>query len=144
MDLALRYLARRDRTVAQVEQFLRHHGASPSRTKQVIDRLSDLRYLDDRAYAQRWIESRLARRTMGRAGLKAELQARGIPETVEEEAVGRALQGVDEDSLARRALKTTPRRGRRCTPAQAARLLRRRGFEEDTIDRIMGLRDESD
>jgi len=138
MHLAVRYLARWDRTVAQVEQFLRGKGASPAQARQTIGRLSDLRYLNDRAYAERWIESRLARQPMGRERLKAELQAKGIAETVADGAIRSSLRGVDEEVLARRALKARQRRGQRLTPIQALRLLRQWGFEEETIDRMMG------
>lgn len=143
MRLAVRYLARWDRTVAQVEQFLRDKGASPAQAKQTIGRLSDLRYLNDRAYAERWIENRLARRPMGRERLRAELQAKGIGEAVADRAIREALREVDEETLARRALKARQRRGR-LTPIQALRLLRQWGFEEDTIDRIIAARSGSE
>ncbi|TKS57885.1 MAG: hypothetical protein EWM72_03363 [Nitrospira sp.] len=138
LHLAVRYLARWDRTVAQVEQFLRDKGASPAQAKQTIGRLSDLRYLNDRAYAERWVESRLARRPMGRERLKAELQAKGIADTVADGAIQEALRGVDEEALARRALKARQQRRQRLTPIQALRLLRQWGFEEETIDRMIG------
>ncbi|MEK9141354.1 MAG: RecX family transcriptional regulator, partial [Nitrospirota bacterium] len=82
MQLATRFLARRDRTMAQVEQFLRSKGALPVQIRHIIRRLSDLRYLDDHAYAQRWVERRLVSRPMGQVRIKAELQAKGIAETV--------------------------------------------------------------
>lgn len=140
MHLAVRYLARWDRTVAQVERFLLDKGASPAQARQTIGRLSDLRYLNDRAYAERWIESRLARQPVGRERLNAELQAKGIGEAVADEAIGAVLHDVDEETLARKALKARQRNGRRVTPVQAVRLLRQWGFEEDTIDRIIGAR----
>jgi regulatory protein len=142
VNLAVRYLARGDRTVAQVEQFLRDKGALPAQAKQTIGRLSDLRYLNDRAYAERWIEKKLARRPMGRERLKAELQAKGIADTLADGAIHKALRGVNEEVLARRALKARQRRGRRLTPVQALRLLRQWGFEEETIDHIIGARTE--
>lgn len=137
LHLAVRYLARWDRTVAQVEQFLRGKGASPAQAKQTVGRLSDLRYLNDPAYAERWIENRLARRPMGREQLKAELQARGIADSVADGAIQDALRGADEVALARRVLKSRQRRGQRLTAPQALRLLRQRGFAEETIERIM-------
>ncbi|MBI3356706.1 MAG: RecX family transcriptional regulator [Nitrospirae bacterium] len=140
LHLAVRYLSRWDRTATQVEQFLRGKGASPAQAQQTIGRLSALRYLDDHAYAERWVENRLARRPMGRERLKAELQARGIADSVADGAIRAALRGVDEVTLARRALKARQRRGQRLTPIQALRLLRQRGFEEETIDRMMGTR----
>ncbi len=138
MHLAVRYLARWDRTVAQVEQFLRDKGASPVLVKQTIGQLSDLLYLNDYAYAERWVESRLVRRPMGRERLKAELQAKGIAESVADGALREALRGVDEEALARRALQARQRRGPQLTPNQALRLLRQRGFEEETIDHMIG------
>jgi regulatory protein len=138
MALAVRYLARWDRTAAQVERFLLRKGAAPTQTKQIVDRLSDLRYLNDRAYADRWIEARLARRPMGRQRLEAELLLRGVTEAVAGQAIREALGDADEATLARRALLAMRRLGRRLTPAQSVRLLRQRGFEEETIDRMIG------
>jgi regulatory protein len=100
--------------------------------------LSDLRYLNDGAYAERWIETRLTRRPMGRERLEAELLLQGVPETVASRAIREALRDLDEDTLARRALALIRRTGRQLTPAQSVRLLRQRGFEEETIDRMMG------
>ena len=107
---AVRYLARFDRTAAQVERFLTRKGASSTQTKQVINRLSTLRYLDDRGYATRWIEATIARRPMGLEGLKRELLTRGLSEGLADEVIGGALQDVDEDTLARRALQIHWRR----------------------------------
>lgn len=140
MHVAVRYLARWDRTVAQVEQFLLSKGASASQAKQTISRLSDLRYLDDRAYAGRWIESRLIRQPMGRERLLAELQGKGIGEAVAGEAVQEALCEIDEEALARRALNAWQRKGHRVTALQAVRLLRQWGFEEETIERTIQAR----
>ena len=140
LHLAVRYLARWDRTVAQVQQFLLSKGASATQVKQTVSRLSDLRYLDDEAFAGRWIESQLARQPMGRERLLAELQAKGIGEAVAEEALREMLQGVDDDTLAKRAFKAWQRKGRRVTPIQTVRLLRQWGFEEETIERTIRAR----
>ena len=137
MHLAVRYLARWDRTVAQVEQFLQGKGASATQVKQTISRLSDLRYLDDQAYAGRWVESRMARQPMGRERLLAELHAKGIQEAVAERAVRDVLCTVDDDTLATQALKSWQRKGRRVTALQAVRLLRQWGFEEETVERTI-------
>ncbi|MEK6532485.1 MAG: regulatory protein RecX [Nitrospirota bacterium] len=140
MHAAVRYLARWDRTVAQVEQFLLSKGASAAQAKQTISRLSELRYLNDQAYAGRWIESRMARQPMGRERLLAELQAKGIQEAVAERAIKDALCHVDDDRLATQALKSWQRKGRRVTALQAVRLLHQWGFEEETIERTIRAR----
>lgn len=134
---AVRYLARFDRTAAQVERYLTRKGASFTQTTQVINRLSALRYLDDRAYAMRWIEVAIGRRPIGREGLKSELLARGLSEALAGEVIGEALQDVDEDTLARRALGIQRRKRPRLSPRQTASFLRQRGFAEETIERII-------
>lgn len=139
---AVRYLARFDRTASQVEGFLLGRGATPAQARQTIRRLADLRYLDDHAYASRWIEHRLARYPVGRERLKLELLAKGLPDAVADEAIREALRDVDEETLARRAVRFKRRSGGRLPPRQLVALLRQRGFEEDTIERIMGDRTE--
>lgn len=138
MHLAVRYLARWDRTVSQVEHFLLSKGASATQARQTISRLSELRYLDDRAYAERWVENRLSRQPMGRERLVAELEAKGIGTAVAEKAVRAAFREVDDDALAGLALTAWQRRGRRVTARQAVRLLRQWGFAEETIERTIG------
>jgi regulatory protein len=133
----VRYLARCDRTAAQVERFLRQKGASPASARRTVARLSALRYLDDCGYARRWIEGCLARRPMGRERLKAELLRRGVAEPLADRTVREVLHEIDEETLARQALRLRQRGGRRLTPVQAARLLRQRGFEEDMVEQII-------
>jgi regulatory protein len=137
MPLATGFLARRDRTVAQVEQFLRSKGAAPRQIAHTIRRLSDLRFLNDHAYARRWVEQRLVSRPMGAARIQAELQVQGIADDVADEVVAEAFREGGEERLARRALLGKERHGSRLTPAQAARFLRQRGFDEETIDRMV-------
>jgi regulatory protein len=134
---AVRYLARFDRTAAQVRRFLISKGASPTQVLQVISRLSALRYLDDRAYAARWIEATLERRPMGVDRLKSELIAKGFGESLAEDAIVEGLDGVDEEMLARRALDLKGGGGK--SPRQrTVSLLRQRGFAEEIIERIIG------
>lgn len=145
MQLGVRFLARRDRTVAQVERFLASKGASPLQVRQTVRRLSDLTYLDDHAYAQRWVNNRLAVRPMGQERLKLELQSRGIAETLVNQVIADAFRDANEEAVAHRALQAAQRHGRRMTSSQMVRLLHRRGFSQETIDRMIendGLREE--
>jgi len=137
IQLAVRFVAHRDRTIAQVEQFLTSRGISSLQTKQAIRRLSDLRYLDDVAYARRWVERRLAARPMGQERLLAELQAKGVADSLAAQVVADAFRTVNEETLAHCVLKAAQRRGRRLTSIQVGRLLHQRGFAGETIDHIM-------
>ena len=135
--LAVHFLAQRDRTVAQVERFLRSRGVDPPHIEQAICRLSDLRYLDDRAYAQRWVEKRLATKPMGSERLKAELQAKGISDGVAEGVLTEVFQRHSEEIVARRALQARSRQGTRLAQGYMARFLHQRGFSDEVIARMM-------
>ncbi|MBS0152032.1 MAG: RecX family transcriptional regulator [Nitrospira sp.] len=135
--LAVRFLGQRDRTVAQVERFLLSRGVTSSHIEQTTHRLTDLRYLDDLAYAQRWVEKRLATKPMGQERLKAELQAKGISDGVADRVLTEVFRSNGEEIVARRALETKSPRGRRPTLIDMARFLHRRGFSDEVIDRMM-------
>ncbi len=117
---------------------MRAKGAGPGEARTIVGRLQDLGYLNDRAYAERWIESRLARKPMGVERLRYELLAKGLPEDLIEDAIRAQLGDVDEDQLARRALAMRQRRGGRLSSLHASHLLHRWGFAEETVARIIG------
>ena len=100
--LAVRFLSQLDRTVAQVERFLQSRGVTSSHIEPAICRLTDLRYLDDLAYAQRWVEQRLATKPMGQERLKAELQAKGISDGLAERVLTEVFRRNGEEIVARR------------------------------------------
>ena len=135
--LAVRFLAQRDRTVAQVERFLRARGVDPPHIEQAMCRLTDLRYLDDLAYAQRWVERRLATKPMGQERLKAELQAKGISDGLADGVLTEVLRRNGEEVLARRALQAMSHQGKRLASGYMARFLYQRGFTDEVIDRMM-------
>ena len=135
--LAVRFLAQRDRTIAQVVRYLTSRGASSLQVEHAIHRLSDLRYLDDQAYAQRWVDARLAAKPMGQERLKAELSAKGISDGVVSRVLAEVFRQVSEEILAHRALEIAHRHGRRLQPYQLARLLHQRGFSDEVIEGMM-------
>jgi regulatory protein len=137
IQLAVRFLAQRDRTTAQVERFLLSRGVASAYIQQAIRCLSDLRYLNDLTYAQRWAEQRLVTKPMGQARLKAELQAKGISGGMADRVLTEVFRGESEEVVAHRALQGASRQGRRMVPAHMARFLHQRGFSDEVIDRMM-------
>lgn len=135
--LAVRFLAQRDRTAAHVERFLLSRGVASTYVERAIRRLTDLRYLDDLAYTQRWVEKRLVMKPMGQERLKAELQAKGISDGVADQVLTEFFRGDCEEIVAHRALQGACRQGRRMAPIHVARFLHQRGFSDEVIDRMM-------
>ena len=145
LQLAVRALARSDRTTAQIERLLAAKGASPSQVRAAVRRLTSLSYLDDAAFAARWAERRLSRMPMGRARLQEELLATGCPEHIVQATLRAAYRKVSERDLALQVVAMTGRATSVQTRGRLARLLNQRGFDEDTIETVMGplLREES-
>ena len=134
----MRALARSDRTTAQIERLLAAKGASLSQIRTTVRRLVSLRYLDDAAFAVRWADRRLARMPMGRVRLQEELLATGCPEQIVLAAVRGTYRKVSEQDLAIQVVATAGRTSSTQTLGRIARLLSQRGFDEDTIETVMG------
>ena len=139
LQLAVRALARSDRTTAQIEGLLAAKGAPPSQIRAAVLRLKSLRYLDDVAFASRWAERRLARMPMGRARLQEELLATGCPEYIVHATVRAAYRAVSEGELAAQLARAAGRASSARKIGRLARLLSQRGFDEDTIETALGM-----
>src|SRR4029077_14658739 len=138
LQLAVRALARSDRTTAQIERMLAAKGASPSQVRAAIRRLTSMKYLDDVAFAARWADRRLARMPMGRARLQGELLATGCPEHTVQATLQATYCKVSERDLAMQVVALAGRTTSTRTRERLARLLSQRGFDEDTIETVMG------
>jgi regulatory protein len=94
MDAAAAFLAVRPRSVAEVRRRLRRLGYPPGLVDEVVDRLVDLRYLDDAAFARAWVESRDRARPRGILALRQELQRKGVSREVTEAVLAERASGA--------------------------------------------------
>jgi regulatory protein len=103
---ALRRLARRDHSVAELRRALLERGHEPEEVEAALDRLLRERYVDDAGFAERFARSRMARRGQGRLRIRQDLRLRGVDRGASEAGIAGALREVDErtivDTLARR------------------------------------------
>jgi regulatory protein len=136
VDLAVRYLARSDRSNAEITDYLIRRGASRTIAAATVRRLERLGYLNEAAHAMRWSERRLAGKPMGRLRMREELLRRGFPATVTADTVEKLYGTIDEAELAIQALAL---RGGRHTVPQDGRFLEGRGFSQATITRVLDI-----
>ena len=136
---AVRYLARRERTEAQVKTFLSRAGASAVRIRSLLSQFRERGYLNDKAYAVRWASARLVRCPMGQARLEAELLAKGFDRTIVAKAVRQVYDGTNQRTLARTLLVQRLGRAAAADRRRGANLLRRYGFNEDLIEELFGV-----
>lgn len=100
-DYALRLLAARALTVAQLKQRLRPRAANPGDVDRVVAQLKEYGVLDDRRFAESFSAARSASGQFGRTRVLAELIRRRVAPRVAEQAVRQAYQGLDEDEMVR-------------------------------------------
>jgi regulatory protein len=132
----LELLARRFRTEAELRRALERQFA-PDEVERAVARLKEMRYLDDAAWAERYVGSTRARHH-GRALLGAEMRRHGVSA---EDAAG-ALEPHDDLNAALEAgRRRMPSLARLEAAVRRRRLydfLRRRGFADETAREALG------
>jgi len=130
---ALRLLALRAHTRAELRQKLRSRGHGGRGLEALLERLAGLGYLDDGAAARGWARRRLESRPMGRRLMEGELRARGVPAEILAAVLSDFYGGEAERELALRAAEKRLRAwGGTDAPRARDRLLRflqGRGFQ---------------
>ena len=147
VEIAVRFLGTRPRTRWELERRLQRAGADEAVIAAATQRLTELGYLDDAAFARWWGEQRDRHSPRGRRLLEAELRQRGVPRDVIEAYRGEhaAPERVPEDEAlpgteAERAVEALEKHLRgRPMPADPRAIQRvgtylmRRGFDPDTV-----------
>jgi regulatory protein len=138
-DAGLRLLAYRPRSQGELRTRLRRKGVPPAAVDDAVQRLQELGYLDDAAFARFYTESQQAARPRARWVLARELKAKGVAT----ETAARATEDADDEQA---AYDAATRRARTLRENEYARyrerlgaFLTRRGFSYDvarrTVDR---------
>jgi regulatory protein len=131
LSLALKALERKERSVAEMGDWLRARGVGPEEIEEVVDRLVGTGVLDDARFARRYAEDKRELRRWGRERIRAALLERGILS----EDIDEALNDASGDQELDRAIDLL--RERRCAlddPANRQRalgLLIRRGYDSE-------------
>ena len=128
VETALRAVARREQSSAEIERRLRRRGFAPGLREETLTRLESVGLVDDKRYALRRAES-LADRGQGDEAIRWRLGRDGVPE----ELVARALAALPPES--ERARQVVAARG---AGPRTARELARRGFGEAAVDEALG------
>ena len=135
-DKALRLLARREHSRAELAAKLGAAGASPEDIAALLDELEAKNWLSDRRYAESYVADKRGR--YGRIKLGHELRRHGVAETLIEEVLG----GMDEGEAAR--LKAVWERKFGALPGDARerarqqRFLLGRGFSSAAVGKLLG------
>jgi regulatory protein len=139
-DVAVRYLAGRPHTVAEIHRHLRSKRFDEAAIDQAIDRLRAQRYVDDEGFARWWVEQRERFKPRGDRALKSELMQKGVSRDVIEVVLGERAPDADL-ALAKRALSRPLTRWATLEPQERKRkihtYLAARGFDYATIEEVI-------
>jgi regulatory protein len=128
-EAALRFLAPRPRSIAEVRQHLAKKKFAAEVIDQVLARLREVGLLDDAAFARYWVENREQFRPRAPRALRVELRRKGL----DANNITSALEDVDERESAYRAAQARAYRWRdlerREFLEKMLAFLQRRGFD---------------
>jgi regulatory protein len=136
MERAGRMLALRPRTEREIHDRLKEASFPEDVVDDTVDRLYELKLLDDEAFALDWITERTAKKGVGPRVLVAELQRKGIDRTTAEAAL--ATSGIEEadtaTAQAERLLHKVIRFPLKDQASKLQQMLMRRGFSWEAVE----------
>ena len=137
MDAGLALLGVRDRTAKELSERLRRKSFTQEVAGDVLGRLQELGYVDDRRYAVEFVRGRMVHRPAGRHALRGELRRKGVEAETIDEVLDECFDGVDEVAVAVGIVQQRARRfaglDTRTARSRLVSLLQRRGFDFEVI-----------
>jgi regulatory protein len=149
---AIRLLRRRPRSEYELRLNFIRHKVPDDVQETVVTRLGEVGLIDDRAFADAWVENRHLFRPRGVRALRAELRKKGVSS----EVIEAALQDYDDEQAAYQAAVKGARRLKGTSwdvfRQRLGAYLARRGFDFSTISPVVsrvwrekaGVEDESE
>jgi regulatory protein len=141
---ALKALAGRAHSKGELREKLRRRAERVDDIDDILARLQDHGYLDDRQFAESFASARLSNDRFGRGRVIQDLRHRRVAPTVAESSVSKVYEEVDEQALIddwiRRKYRLAPREGLfqdEKDLAAAYRRLLRAGFRTGDIVRAL-------
>lgn len=140
LQYALRLITRKRYTEQELNKKLLAKKIGSEKDKaDVIKRLKELKYIDDKLFAKDYISTRVAINPRGKQLLRMELRMKGVDDSVAMGEIEKA--SIDEEALAKKVLAKRAKRyeglDRYKKKEKIMRLLISRGFKPDTIYKVL-------
>ena len=138
VDQAVRFLSFRPRSTSEIRDNLTKKQVPPEAIEAALERLTQLGYVDDLAFARYWVSNRDEFRPKGPLALRQELREKGITSRL----CDQVLAEVDFADAAYRAVQRQVRRWNGLDQTtfrqKVYEFLARRGFRAETIRDVTG------
>jgi len=141
-DYAFLLLSYRARSCQEITERLLRKKYEREIIQEVVEELKRLHYLDDRAFAIEWVESRL-REKRGKRLIRQELLKKGIEKEVIDDSIAESFEKIatNEDELAWQAIERRIPRYQKLEKLKAYRRIKdfliRRGFSIETTENTL-------
>lgn len=131
LNLAIKYLAYQPRTVYEMQKYLKKKDVSEDLIKKTIEILLEKKYLDDRCFANLFIETKAKHKPKSKFAFRYELEKKGIDPSI----IDAVLTHYDDQDLAlksvRPKIKTWQKLDDETFKKKMMNFLRYRGFNYD-------------
>jgi len=97
LNAAARFLEARQRSISEVRKHLAASAYPSELVERAIERLVELRWLDDETFARSWVESRDRAHPRGGQALRRELALKGVDRSLIEQVLEERAQSTAED-----------------------------------------------
>jgi regulatory protein len=133
---ATNLIARRPRSVAEIQLSLRRKGVEEAQIAHIVARLQEAELLDDEAFAHYWVDQRETFKPRSPQALRQELMQKGVDSRIIEQV----LAQLDVADSARRLAVQRARRWTQLSYEEYSekmmRFLRGRGFQYEIIKEV--------
>ncbi len=131
--LALRYVAIRQRSEWEIRSYLDRKKVSPALAAIILNKLSELRFVDDLKFAEAWVNNRRLLRPTSKRKLQQELRAKRVSSEVVEQVL--AEDEAEESDVLRELI--AKKRARYPDQLKFMQYLARQGFGYEDIKRAL-------
>lgn len=138
--ICLRLLTMAPKTRAQLAEAMRKRDVPDEVAESVLDRFTELGFINDEAFAEAWVESRHHGRGLAKRALASELRRRGVDQETVKEAVERLEPDQEEETarrLVERRLPATRKLDARVRTRRLAGMLARKGYPPGLSFRVI-------
>ena len=132
---AIKLLSIRQHTTGEMHRKLRQRGFEDQDILPVLRRLEELKFLDDRRFAEIFVDNLKRYKDWGYFGIKAKLAARQVPNDIAAAALAEFFTAEDELGVAERAVVKLKKQSK--TQEQIMRSLASKGFRSEIIRKTL-------
>lgn len=135
-EKAIKLLSIRLHTTGELHAKLKQRGFADGEIREVLRKLEDLKFLDDKQFAEIFVDNLKRYKDFGYFGMKAKLLARKIPTEIAENALTKFFTLEDEFEVAKKLVAKLRRQGR-TEFDKLARSLAGKGFRTEIVREVL-------